>query len=175
MGSTIHLPHATAATRSRATDARFQKVLVVDDLPEIGQFFRGLARRIGDPRVQIITETDSTRAVDMVSSTEFDLVVSDYRMGSADGIDVLQAARAFNPTGFRVLMTGYTEIPSDLKRIEGALVDAYVQKPLRSDFTLQLIRAYLDQDPVTIAANRAHARFLEQDARDAEDPLSGWV
>lgn len=145
------------------------RILVVDDVPEICQIFRDLRSRIREPGLQLLTEVNSQRAHDLLARERFDVVVSDYRMREVDGVEVLKAARATNPAGYRVLMTGYNEIPTTLERVREAGVDAYVQKPLRAQELLLLLLGFLHRDPRHVEECRAHAREIEALAQVAED------
>jgi two-component system response regulator HydG len=151
-----------------------RQILVVDDLPEIGDFFRALMRRMKDFDIQITTEVNSQRALELVEERTFDLVISDFRMRQVDGIEVLSAARKKNPDGLRVLMTGYNEIPTSMERIRGAKIDAYVQKPLRSQDVLLLIFDLLSGNAVALERCRADARELEV-MGSREESLRGMV
>lgn len=136
-------------------------ILVVDDLPEIGEFFVALLRRMREHDVTLTAVHDSERALRLVKERPFDIVVSDFRMPNADGIELLQTARVANPRGYRILMTGYNEIPADMSRIRAAAVDAYVQKPLRSQDIILLLFDFLHHNERSIAAFREDAREME--------------
>lgn len=136
-------------------------VLVVDDLPEIGDFFAGLLRRLKAFDIHVTTTTDPAKALELLRAKRFDLVVSDFRMSGHDGIDVLEAARHASPDAGRILMTGYNEIPAAMSRIVGARVDAYIQKPLKAQDLLLLIVNFLDGDQDAIEACRRNAREME--------------
>lgn len=136
-------------------------MLVVDDLPEIGDFFRSLVRRVRGGDVDLVVEINSARALDLVRTTKYDLIVSDFRMRELDGIEVLAAAHRSDPDGVRVLMTGYNEIPTTMARIRQANIDAYIQKPLKAQDLRVLLSQLLARDPAALAACRAAARELE--------------
>lgn len=148
----------------RAPDAAEapQRILVVDDLPEICMIFRDIHRRFRHLKVDLVTETNSQRALELAQQERFDVVVSDFRMKQVDGIEILKAANQANPKGYRVLMTGYNEIPTSVARIREACVDAYVQKPLHAQELLLLLLGLVKHDESLITENRAHARELEQ-------------
>jgi DNA-binding NtrC family response regulator len=150
-------PSLDVFEKPRAT----REILVVDDLPEICAFFTSLLRRLREYDVKLTTETDSAAALEVVQNKPFDLIVSDFRMRQVDGVEVLSAARHANPQGKRILMTGYNEIPTSVERIREADVDAYIQKPLRSQDLLLLIFDFLNENPRTLDSCRAHARELE--------------
>lgn len=141
---------------------KVREVLVVDDLPEIGDFFKSLMRRLRDFDIHLVTEVNSARALEMVREKPFDLVVSDFRMRQVDGVEVLRAAFDKNPKGYRILMTGYNEIPTSVERIRDAKVDAYIQKPLKSQDLLILIFNFLNGNQETIDGCRRYAREMEE-------------
>ena len=148
------------------------RVLVVDDLPEICSIFKEVHRRLRAVRIELVTETNSQRALELIDSGAFDLVVSDFRMRQVDGIEVLLRANAKNPAGHRILMTGYNEIPTSLARIKDASVDAYVQKPLRAQDLLLMLLGFLQRDENLIQEHRAHAREIEAQAEETTVALA---
>lgn len=146
-------------TPAEAEDAL--RVLVVDDIEEIGAFYRALFVRIRDVNAKLDVQTDPREAIRSIREGRYDLVISDFRMRNADGIEVLRAARETHPAGRRVLMTGYNEVPTSIERICLARVDAYVQKPLKAQDLLLLICDLLVGDAKQIARYRADANEME--------------
>ena len=142
-------------------ERKVREVLVVDDLPEIGDFFKALIRRLREFDIHLHTEINSARALEMVRAKPFDLVVSDFRMRQVDGVEVLRAAYEKHPRGCRILMTGYNEIPASMERIREAYIDAYIQKPLKSQDLLLLIFDFLNGNKEAIEASRRYAREME--------------
>lgn len=160
-------------TPTAKASARPLRALVVDDIPEICSMYRAIFRRIRGIDVELVVETDPEEAIRQIrESGPFDLVVSDFRMKGADGIDVLTAARERSPNGRRVLMTGYNEIPASIDRIRSARVDAYLQKPLKTQELLIMVSDLLAGDDAAIATYRSHAGELEEVAQREERPAS---
>lgn len=106
------------------------RILVVDDVPEILQFFVQVAATLKATPVSIETANDPLAALALVQEREFDVVVSDFNMAHTDGLTILTAARARHPQGHRVLMTGYNEILASDERIHEAGLDGQIQKPM---------------------------------------------
>lgn len=149
------------------------RALVVDDIVEICNMYRAVFRRVrGAGDVELVIETDPQAAIAQIRAKAFDLVVSDFRMKGADGIDVLAAARATNPNGRRVLMTGYNEIPTGIDRIRTARIDAYLQKPLKTQDLLIMMNDLLNNDAGAVASYRAQAEELEAVAMREEHALT---
>lgn len=161
------------APNAGGAEKRSREVLVVDDLPEIGDFFRALMRRMREFDIKLTTEANSERALELVRANRYDLIISDFRMRQVDGIEVLTAARQQNADGLRVLMTGYNEIPTSMERIKEARIDAYVQKPLRSQDILLLIFDFLNGNRSAIDACRQEARELETMGSHENHPAGG--
>lgn len=136
-------------------------VLVVDDVPEICAFFESLVQRIRGLDVRLTIESDPARGLERLRERPYDLVVSDFRMGEVDGIRLLRESRALNPGGRRILMTGYNEIPAPVSQIREANVDAYIQKPLRSQDLLLLLCDFLRGDPDVLEVCKREARHIE--------------
>ena len=143
-----------------------KKVLVVDDLPEIGDIVRATLHRVRLAKVHVTIEINSRRALDLVERESYDLVISDFRMREVNGLQVLAAARRHHPEGIRVLMTGYHDIPATARDIEEASVDAYVQKPLQTQEFLLMALELLQQNEDALREHRAAARHLERTAAD---------
>lgn len=141
--------------------APVRSILVVDDVPEICQIFRDVGRRLRHEPVKVVTECNSARGMELARTGNFDVVVSDFRMREVDGLEVLRAAREHNPNGYRILMTGYSEIPTSLDRLRAASVDAYVRKPLQAPDLLKLLAGFLQAQPEHVAHERARAREIE--------------
>lgn len=162
------MQHRTVSDLGLGRERPTRRVLVVDDVPEICDLFRRIARRIRTHDVQLVTEVNSARAKALLQREPFDLVVSDFRMREVDGIEVLSTARQANPGGRRVLITGYNELPAPLAHIREAEVDAYLQKPLEDQDLVVLLGGLLAGDAALLEETRGHARALEKAAEDEE-------
>lgn len=139
-----------------------KRILVVDDLPEISTMVRSALARLRDVRLEVLTEANAQRARELASREPFDLVISDYRMKEANGLQILSAARARHPQGLRVLMTGYHEIPATPEDIQRACVDSYLSKPIQTQELLLILAGMLAGDERTLACQRALARETEK-------------
>lgn len=140
------------------------RALVVDDLPEICALYQNLFKRIHGVDIELLVETNAAAAIERASKEDFDLIISDFRMKEADGLQVLGAAFRRHAAGRRVLMTGYNEVPASVERIREAHIDAYIQKPLKTQEVLILVGDMLRGNESSIASHRSHALELEQTA-----------
>lgn len=137
------------------------RMLVVDDEPAIGEAVRLALEGLRGRHVELTTESSAEDALAILQSSPFDIVVSDYQMPRHDGIELLRAARATHPSGYRILMTGYGEIERPLEDIRAAGIDAYIPKPIRIQPLRLALRDFIEEIPSGIAEHRAHARAIE--------------
>lgn len=72
------------------------RVLLLDDDPDLVDLARTFVEREHDGMV-VETETDPDTALDRIDGEAFDCVVTDYKMGTMDGLDLLRAIRADSP------------------------------------------------------------------------------
>ncbi len=103
------------------------RILLVDDeiinLENIGHF-------LGQKGYEVSTANDGSEAIDQLSQSNFDLVVTDLKMGAVDGVQVLKAARELHPQIEVIMMTGYATVNSAVEAMsQGAFY--YLAKPIK--------------------------------------------
>lgn len=176
-GSGMHLPDDMTSRANEPAGGRLRtrRILIVDDAPEMREMLVALVRRIRTVEVRVVAVESSKQAIELASEQPFDLVVSDYLLDTADGLDVLAAARRRHPAGLRVLLTGLLEIPAPLARIQAAGVDAYVQKPVAMQDLLLLLITFLHYDTSAIEEQRDHARTMERTAGSQAGEVGGFA
>ena len=113
------------------------KVLVVEDDPETAQ---GLAELVGINGHEARIAYDGRTAIRNVRDHDFQLVLLDIGLPDMDGYEV---ARRLTLLGQRslsiVAMTGY-DSDEDLRRSDGAGLDAHIVKPCRSEQLEQILQ-----------------------------------
>lgn len=112
-------------------------ILVADDDDVVRQVVVQLLRRLV-PGAQVVAVADGTQALAAIQHTGFGLVITDYHMPGASGLDVLLAARARDPAVPVIVASAqhYLE-PSVL----AAGATAFLPKP----FTVEQLAALLRQ------------------------------
>ncbi len=132
------------------------RVLVVDDKDTMVM----LLSRILSPEFDVTTAADGTRALGLIASQPFDVVVSDIRMPGADGMAVLRETRRIQPDTEVILMTAFGTVQAAVEAMKQGAYD-YLQKPFEPDEALLVVRR---------AAERKH---LRTQARELEAALAG--
>jgi DNA-binding NtrC family response regulator len=119
------------------------RILLVDDERGILELLATTLQLEEGLDVEVRTESDSRVAAVRLAQESYDLVVSDFRMPGVDGVEILSAARRRNPTGKRVLFTGYNEVPAEPARMAEAHMDLLLHKPIMPDAFVKAIRGLL--------------------------------
>jgi two-component system response regulator HydG len=132
-------------------------VLVVDDHLEMT---RVLAERLGDAGLAVDTATSGAEAVHRLRTGSYDAILTDLRMDSVDGLDVLAAARAVDAELPVLIMTAYGAIDSAIEAIKRGAYH-YFAKPFQLDEVLVYVeRAIADRRLRT--AHRALVKVAEE-------------
>jgi len=86
------------------------RVLFVDDEENI---LRSIKRLLLEESYEILTANSGEEALKLLKDQQnIGLLVSDQRMPGMQGVDLLQQASHISPDTLRILLTGYTDIPS---------------------------------------------------------------
>ncbi len=104
------------------------RVLVVDDKENILKLFE----RILADGYEVTTAADGARALALIATGEFDVIVTDIRMPGAGGFQVLEAVKARAPATEVVMMTGYATVADAVQAMKSGAYD-YLEKPFDPD------------------------------------------
>ena len=104
------------------------RVLVVDDKENILKLF---AKILAEGH-RVTTALDGARALSLIATEEFDVVVTDIRMPGAGGFEVLAAVKARSPSTEVVMMTGYASVGDAVRAMKLGAYD-YLEKPFDPD------------------------------------------
>ncbi|MBK7366772.1 MAG: sigma-54-dependent Fis family transcriptional regulator [Candidatus Eisenbacteria bacterium] len=104
-------------------------ILCIDDEPSVGVVLEHHLTEIGHHPVLATSVDEGLKAV---REQPFDLIISDYRMPNATGLDLLELLRAQGYEIPVIIMTGYSSIEHAVMSIRHGAVD-YLTKPLRQE------------------------------------------
>jgi two-component system response regulator PilR (NtrC family) len=104
-------------------------ILVCDDERSICQMLEIDLRKEGYKVETVMSKDEARRKID---SAVFDVIVTDIRMpNTADGMEVLQHARAVSPDSAVVLMTALAELETAIQAIKAGAFEYIVKQPGR--------------------------------------------
>src|SRR5207344_2858045 len=101
------------------------RILVADDHDALR---RGLVRGLTDAGHEVQEASNGNAAIERLTDSYFDVVLSDLKMGGSDGMDVLRTTRAMHPTTAVILMTAFGSVNTAVEAMKTGAFD-YVQKP----------------------------------------------
>ena len=117
-----------------------QRILVADDHDSLR---RGISRALRDTGHDVDEAANGNAAIELLHKGQFDVVLSDLKMGGSDGLDVLRTAKALHPTAAVILMTGFGSVHSAVEAMKIGAFD-YVQKPFEIEEMELRIQKALD-------------------------------
>ena len=142
INGTNDAPPETIAEAASDIPAAAPSILLVDDEPSV---LSALKRVLRPARYTILTAESGEAALDILASTEVDLIVSDMRMPNLSGAAFLARARALYPDTMRILLTGYSDIASIVEAVNEGGVYRYLNKPWDDHDLLMTIEQALEQ------------------------------
>jgi DNA-binding NtrC family response regulator len=140
-------------------------VLVVDDEEHIREIAAAALKSVAE---KVLTASSADAALEILRDENVDVVVSDIRMGTASGLDVLRKVRSIVPDAIVILMTGYAGSDTAIDAIKAGAFD-YVTKPFKYEELRRTIEKALELRKLT-----RHAKVGKQEeARASLQALIG--
>lgn len=104
-------------------------ILCIDDEPSVGVTLEHALVEFGH---QPVLASSVDEGLKLLAQQSFDLILSDYRMPDATGLDLLEALRQQGYEIPVIIMTGYSSIEHAVLSMRHGAVD-YLTKPLRQE------------------------------------------
>lgn len=105
-------------------------ILIVDDEPDILESVAALVRIIGDEsRTNVRVARSGPEALELMQKHFFDMILSDFHLGTMDGVNFLEVAQQLEPGVPCLLMSG--DKYGALERLDSAVASnvAFLLKP----------------------------------------------
>ena len=118
-----------SSTRVRLNTAGMGKILVVDDQRNMRTTLAMMLRGTG---YEVDEAADGGEGREVGTTGAYDVVLTDLRMGGADGIDVLRSIKQAQPMTEVIVMTAYGTIESAVEAMRLGAFD-YIQKPFTEE------------------------------------------
>ncbi len=121
-----------------------KRILFVDDNRSVLDGLRRMLHKMrGEWKMEFVTRTSD--ALKVMRSTHYDIVVSDLRMPSMDGVQLFEKIRKKYPDVIRFMLSGYLEQP--LQGCAARCVHQFIPKPCDAEQLKKLIsRAFALRD-----------------------------
>lgn len=113
-------------------------ILVVDDKLNMLR----LLTKVLSPLGSVTTCESGDKAIALLSTQTFDVIVSDLKMPGASGLDVLREARRMLPRTRFILMTAYSTVGTAIEALRLGAFD-YLTKPVDPEDLIMVVRSAL--------------------------------
>ncbi|HTP52583.1 MAG TPA: sigma-54 dependent transcriptional regulator [Anaeromyxobacteraceae bacterium] len=142
------------------------RILVVDDEPSMREFLQILLRKDGH---EVVTAADVSGALERFRGGDFDLVVSDLRLGRESGLDILRAVKEGSPQTEVVMVTAFATTENAVQAMKLGAHD-YVLKPFKNEELRLVVEKALEHRKL-VAENRVLRHRVGERRRPAEEIL----
>jgi DNA-binding NtrC family response regulator len=117
------------------------KILIVDDEPDICKALEFLLMREGYDVTSVNSGED---AIERIKKENFEVMLSDIKMGKVDGMVVLEKTKEISPDTPVVMMTAFASIESAVEAMRKGAYD-YIVKPFLNEEIKLTIKKILEQ------------------------------
>ena len=124
---------------------KHHRVLVADDIGTVRTVVRTLLVSLGVPDHQVFEAPDGAAALRLLRDESIDLVITDWNMPGATGLDVLAAVREQSETVPVILLTSNNHRGEVIQAIKAGASD-YVVKPFARPVMLEKLAKWLRKD-----------------------------
>ncbi|MDD5487833.1 MAG: response regulator [Candidatus Omnitrophica bacterium] len=101
-------------------------ILIVDDQVEI---INSLKRVLRDDEYRISEALDAVRATEIITVEKVDLIICDYKLGGANGMELLQKVSSSHPETITILITAHPDLNMAIEAINKGSIYKFIIKP----------------------------------------------
>ncbi|HEX8949841.1 MAG TPA: sigma-54 dependent transcriptional regulator [Dissulfurispiraceae bacterium] len=120
------------------------KILIVDDEPDICKALEFLLKR---EDYAVSSAHNGENAVEKLGADNFDVVITDLKMGKIDGIKVLEKAKETSPDTAVIMMTAFASVESAVEAMKKGATD-YIVKPFHNEEIKLTVKRVLEQKSI---------------------------
>lgn len=142
-------------------------LLVIDDEPDVCDSVHDLLRR----EFRVLKATSAQEGYRLLQEEEVHIIMTDQRMPSITGVELLASVKAKKPQAIRMLFTGYADLESIVAAINQGHVFQFLKKPWRPEELLDAVRLAAEEYERLIADVEANER-LREEVRDLRERVS---
>lgn len=127
-----------------------KRVLIIDDDPDICLLLERFLKRND---MQVSKAFSASKGLEILRKEDIDLVLCDFRLPDAEGMQVLQQIKTLKPTVTVIIITGYSDVKVAVKCIRLGAFD-YVTKPIHPEEILITLNKAFDSVSSPVAKEK---------------------
>lgn len=132
-------------------------ILVVED----EELMRTILRKLlEDEGYQVLTADSAENALEIFTTTDVEITLTDIRMAGKDGLELLDQIKTIEKDALVIIMTAYSSVDSAIAALRKGAYD-YITKPFVNEDLLQTVKNALRTKEL-FQENRALRRELEK-------------
>ena len=106
------------------------RIMLVDDEENV---LSALLGNLSHLRYELEAFSQPGKALARAGEVSFDLVISDYRMPSMDGVTLVKELKKIQPNIVAIMLSGFADLRSILSTTKEAEIYRYLTKPLEAE------------------------------------------
>ena len=123
----------------------------------------------------VLTAQDAAEALELLDRHEIAIIVSDIRMPSMTGEDLLRIVKEKYPQMIRMVVTAYADVEPILRAINEGLVARYIIKPWIRTELVQVLRWAIEAWTFSRDSAALHRRLLETERLATLGSIAGML
>ena len=133
------------------------RILVVDDESLMREF---IAESLTTQGYEADSAENGVKALELMTNTAYDLILTDLKMPKVTGMDVLKKAQETMPDCQVIIMTAYGTVENAVEAMKIGAFD-YITKPFSVDEVLMLVKRALEFSSLQSENRRLHTELEE--------------
>jgi len=143
------------------------KILIIDDEPDMLEM---LDMIITDKTPHTVVTTNNPLEInELIAQEDFNLVITDLKMPSMDGIEVIDAVKRHDPEIPVVVITAFGTLESAEEAVHRGAYD-FITKPFRKEQILVAIERALQWQRITKENRELRSRVQAKDTSGSPEP-----
>jgi DNA-binding NtrC family response regulator len=146
-------------------------ILLVDDQSSMRLTLTALLKQAGHTLMQAATGDD---ALKKLADNDFDIVITDLKLDTIGGLDILKAAKTNNPQTEVIVLTGYGSIETAVEAMKSGAID-YLTKPVDSEELQLAVERAMERQRLKSEVTRLRAvveqKFTARDIVASSEPM----
>ncbi|MCX8030562.1 MAG: sigma-54 dependent transcriptional regulator [Thermodesulfovibrionales bacterium] len=131
------------------------KILIVDDEKDICNALEFILSR---ENYEVKVATSGEKAIQMINKENYDVVITDLKMGKIDGMEVLKHTKQVSPDTAVIIITAFGSIESAVEAMKTGAND-YIIKPFYNEEIILTVKKNIEQKKL-IKENLAYKQQL---------------